>query len=227
MVCEIRVDLIPKDRVSSRLRITCSTDAYEIFAPGWEEINYRERFKVMFLNRNNRVIGIKEISSGGIAGTVVDVRMILQAALGVNASSMILAHNHPSGGLNVSNQDEKITKKIKQSAKIMDISVLDHVILTGEEYFSMADERISQKQEVTMEKRTKEKKQFILVQDVFNPFNPELHKDLTKLCRVTDFNYDYLKEQLRQPMEPCIYRQRYVIQRIRVEQEVVTEDFPY
>lgn len=142
MVCEVRVDLIPRGRVSSRPKITCSKDAYEIFAPGWKEINYRERFKVMFLNRSNRVIGIREISSGGITGTFIDVRLVLQAALGVNAVSMILAHNHPSGGYNVSNQDRKITKKIKQSAEIMDISVLDHVILTEEGYLSMADEGI-------------------------------------------------------------------------------------
>ena len=140
MVCEVRVDLAPKGRIGSRPKITCSKDAYEIFAPGWEEINYRERFKVMFLNRSNRVIGIREISSGGIAGTVVDVRMIMQAALGVNAVSMIVSHNHPSLSYDFSDQDIKLTKKIMKAGKIMDITLLDHVLITEEGYVSMADE---------------------------------------------------------------------------------------
>lgn len=140
MVCEIKVDLYPKAKISQQPQIMCSRDAYETLKVGWSEINYRESFKVMFLNRGNRVIGIKEISTGGISGTVVDVRMILQAGLGVNASSMILAHNHPSGQLEASDADMKITRKIKQASEIMDITVLDHVILTDDTYYSMADE---------------------------------------------------------------------------------------
>lgn len=140
MVCEVRVDLYQRVPSSKLPKIVSSKDAYDLVSPGWEEMNYRERFKVMFLNRGNKVIGIREISAGGLTGTVIDVRNILQAALGVNASSMILMHNHPSGTLQASDADIRITRKIKDAATIMDISVLDHLIFTEEKYLSFADE---------------------------------------------------------------------------------------
>lgn len=77
---------------------------------------------------------------GGITGTVIDVRIILQYALKSNACSIIVSHNHPSGNLEPSNADIQITKKIKEAAKLMDISLLDHLIITtGDKYYSMAD----------------------------------------------------------------------------------------
>lgn len=140
MVCEVRVDLYQRVPSSKLPKVVSSKDAYDLVCPGWEEINYRERFKVMFLNRGNKVLGVREISVGGISGTVIDVRNILQAALGVNASSMILMHNHPSGTLQASDADIRITRKIKDAATIMDISVLDHLIFTEDRYLSFADE---------------------------------------------------------------------------------------
>jgi len=82
------------------------------------------------------------ISQGGISGTVIDVRIILKNALEKLASSIILCHNHPSGTMEASDADMKITRKIKNAAQLMDISVLDHIIIGQNSYISMADEGI-------------------------------------------------------------------------------------
>ena len=94
----------------------------------------------VFLNRANHVLGYLLVSKGGISGTVVDVRIIMQAALRSNSSSIILCHNHPSGNTQPSREDIKVTEKVKDAAKLLDISLLDHLILTSEKYLSMADE---------------------------------------------------------------------------------------
>jgi len=105
------------------------------------QIDYREYFFAVYVNRANRVIGHSLISMGGLSGTVVDQKIIFQIALKVHASGIFLSHNHPSGELKPSNSDIQITKKICESAKILDINILDHVIVTSEkEYYSFADE---------------------------------------------------------------------------------------
>lgn len=99
-----------------------------------------EQFKVVLLSRANKVLGIIQISSGGIAGTVADPKLIFASALKACASSIILAHNHPSGNLGPSQADIQLTRKIKAGGELLDISVLDHVILSSEGYFPFADE---------------------------------------------------------------------------------------
>ena len=94
----------------------------------------------MLLNRANKVIGIYEVSSGGMSGTVADPKLIFSAALKSCATSMVLSHNHPSGNLKPSNADLRLTSKIKAGGELLDIDVLDHIILTSEGYFSFADE---------------------------------------------------------------------------------------
>ena len=96
----------------------------------------------MYLNRSNRVLGVFPASAGGITSTVVDVRILLSIALTTLSTSVILAHNHPSGSLKPSQNDIDITFKIKEAAKFLDIAVLDHIILNGIEnqYYSFADE---------------------------------------------------------------------------------------
>jgi DNA repair protein RadC len=128
--------------VSERPLIQSSLDAYEVFLHNWNDgkIELVEEFKVLLLNHSNRVLQIFSVSSGGITGTVADPRLILATALKVGAISMILAHNHPSGGTKPSRADEELTQKIKGGASFMDIKVLDHIILTSETYFSFADE---------------------------------------------------------------------------------------
>jgi DNA repair protein RadC len=102
----------------------------------------REVFAVAFLNQSNRINHVEIISEGGITGTIADPRVILKKALEENAVSIILCHNHPSGSLKPSRQDEDITKKIKEAAKYFDMKVLDHIIVSDSGYFSFADEGI-------------------------------------------------------------------------------------
>lgn len=107
-----------------------------------EEMNYRENFYISLLNNQNQILGIKLISTGGMKAAVVDVRIILQTALLSHATSIILAHNHPSGQLKPSQADKNITAKIKKAAQQIDVNVLDHLIFSREGYLSFADEGI-------------------------------------------------------------------------------------
>ncbi len=103
--------------------------------------DYRhEVFAVVFLNRANKIISMEIISSGGLTGTVADPRMILRKALEAEATAVVLSHNHPSGNLKPSRADEDITQKIKQAAQYLDITVMDHIIVSEEGYYSFADE---------------------------------------------------------------------------------------
>ncbi|MDX9883613.1 MAG: DNA repair protein RadC [Prolixibacteraceae bacterium] len=122
-----------------KLQINGSADVARIFHPLLGDLPHEE-FWVLFLNRSNRVIDKQMISQGGLAGTVIDVRIILKAAIEKLASAIILCHNHPSGNLQASDADRSITKKIREAGQWMDIPVLDHVIIGNEKYFSFADE---------------------------------------------------------------------------------------
>lgn len=99
-----------------------------------------EVFAVVFLNRSNKINHFEIISEGGITGTVADPRIILKKALEHDAVNLILCHNHPSGNLKPSRQDEELTNKIKEAAKYFDIKILDHLIVSEEGFFSFADE---------------------------------------------------------------------------------------
>ncbi len=103
--------------------------------------NYKfiEEFKILLLNRANRLIGYYSVSSGGISGTIADPRVIFAAALKACAVEIILAHNHPSGNLQPSNADSILTKKLKEAGNLLDIIVLDHIIISDGGYFSFAD----------------------------------------------------------------------------------------
>jgi DNA repair protein RadC len=99
-----------------------------------------EEFWLLLLNRANMVIKKEMISRGGVTGTVVDARVIFKSALENRASSIIMAHNHPSGNLKPSEEDIRITKKIKEAGKLMEISLIDHLIITDSGYYSFGDE---------------------------------------------------------------------------------------
>lgn len=122
--------------------VSSSVDAVDIFREHFddEEIDYRESFFALYLNQANKVLGIKKISECGISSTLVDVRIIMQAALLCNASGIIVAHDHPSGNLKPSGCDIKMTAQIKEAAKILSMNLLDHVILTSDSHFSFADD---------------------------------------------------------------------------------------
>ena len=141
-ISEVKLIYLSKIRASDRPKITSSKDAYDLFVSTWDlnTIEYFEEFKVLLLNRSNAVLGLIAISKGGISGTITDVRIILQAAIKSCASGIIVAHNHPSGNLNPSESDTKITQKIKEAGNLMDIQLLDHLIIASEEnYYSFAD----------------------------------------------------------------------------------------
>jgi DNA repair protein RadC len=143
-VAEVSLTYVTKVKPSDRLTVKCSGDAHKIFFDSWDQntIEHKETFKMLLLNRANKVLGITTISEGGLSGTVMDVRMIFQYAIKGNASGIILAHNHPSGNVNPSESDQKITNKIKEAGNLLDIQLLDHIILTSEReiYRSFADE---------------------------------------------------------------------------------------
>lgn len=122
-------------------KITSSKGVFEIMQPIIGELQHEE-FWVLYLNNSNKVIYKIQISKGGITGTVVDTRIIYKTALEHNATSLILCHNHPSGTLQASDADKQITRKLKEAGKQLDISVLDHIIVTETSYFSFADEGI-------------------------------------------------------------------------------------
>ena len=138
------VQLIYKNKVkaSDRIKISCSRDAYKVFMESWnpETIEFLESFKILLMSRSNAVLGILEISTGGTTGTVSDLKVIFSAALKGNASGIICAHNHPSGNLNPSESDARLTQKLKEAGTLMDIQLLDHLIISTEgDYYSFAD----------------------------------------------------------------------------------------
>ena len=135
--CQVaEVELVYKTKVkpSQRPKITTSVDAYEILQKIWnrDKIELVEEFKVLLLNRSNKVLGVLDASSGGITGTVADPRIILTAAIKANAVGIVLSHNHPSGSLKPSRADEELTVKIREAARFLDMTVLDHIIIPRE-----------------------------------------------------------------------------------------------
>ncbi len=141
-VAEIQLTYKTSVKPSQRPKIVTSKDAYEIFLTTWDasRIEFVEQFKVMLLNRANRVLGIVEISTGSSSGTVADPKIIFASALKANASSLIMAHNHPSGNLAPSQSDIQLSRKVREGGKYLEIQVLDHIIITEEGFLSMADE---------------------------------------------------------------------------------------
>jgi DNA repair protein RadC len=140
-VAEIEITYKNSVRPSERLKITGSKDAFELLKSLWsDKIEYVEEFYVLLMNKANKVLGISKISEGGLSGTLVDPKRIFQTALKTNALGIILAHNHPSGNLQPSEADIKITKKIKDAGFMLDIAVLDHIIIGDDRYYSFADE---------------------------------------------------------------------------------------
>lgn len=120
-------------------KIGSSHDISKVMCPHFADLAHEE-FWVIYLNRGNKIIQKKCMSKGGISGTVADVRLILKEALDCLASSMILCHNHPSGNLVPSIEDKILTNKCRDSALLMDIRVLDHLIFYEQNYFSFSDE---------------------------------------------------------------------------------------
>lgn len=124
-----------------RNKIDSSLKAYQEFKGYFSDLTHEEFF-VLYLNRGNQVLQVKQISIGGTAGTYVDPKIIFKYGMDLAASGIILAHNHPSGQLKPSKEDEKITKKIKQFGELIEMPVLDHLIITDNGYFSFSDQEL-------------------------------------------------------------------------------------
>ena len=144
-ISEVRLIYRTKVKASDRPQVKTSKDAFELFLGTWDQdtIEHVEHFKLMLLNRSNRVLGVAEISKWGLSGTVTDVRVILQYVIKSNASGIIVCHNHPSGNLQSSESDLSLTRKIKEAASLLDVQLMDHLIIIPEvKYYSVADEGI-------------------------------------------------------------------------------------
>lgn len=140
-ISEIKLTYTRKVKASDRPKVSCSSEAYELFKENWDDmtINLFEEFKILLLDRNNQCMGIVPISQGGVSGTIADSKLIFSAALKARACAIILGHNHPSGNLNASPADKSLTNKLIDGGKFLDIPVLDHIILSDENYLSFAD----------------------------------------------------------------------------------------
>ena len=121
-----------------KLQILQSRDAYDVMKSHMVDLSHEEMW-ILLLNRASRVLKKVKMSSGGIAGTVVDLKMILKIALDHQAHSIILVHNHPSGTLKPSEEDIHITNRIQKATKVMDILLADHIIITDRGFYSFAD----------------------------------------------------------------------------------------
>jgi len=121
------------------LKINSSRDAFEYMSPVLMDLRHEE-FWILLLNRNNRIIRRERISQGGMSGTVVDAKHVFKIALQELASSIVLAHNHPSGNQKPSEPDIQLTRQLVQAGKFLDLPVCDHLIISANSYFSFADE---------------------------------------------------------------------------------------
>ena len=136
---EAVVDYKPAE-VAKELQIRSSRQAYLMFKDLiGKEVHEREMFLVAYLNRAHKVLWTEILHIGGITSTLTDVRLIIKKALVGNCTAIIIAHNHPSGAKQPSEGDRKQTKKLKDACGLMDISLLDHIIVTEDDYYSFAD----------------------------------------------------------------------------------------
>lgn len=137
------IELIYRNKLKPEdcLRINDATTAYNILLTAWDinKIELVEQFYIMLLARNNACIGISNISTGGISTCIVDPKIVFGTALKARASGIILAHNHPSGNMEPSQADKYITEKLIEGGKLLDISILDHLLVTPRDYYSFAN----------------------------------------------------------------------------------------
>lgn len=139
---EITIKLKIKNKPTQELAITNSEDAANFARKiiSSDLIEWQEQFVILCLNRANKVMGFYKVSAGGRTGTVADPRNIFTIALNSLATGLILIHNHPSGNLRPSAADNELTRKIKEGGQLLDITIMDHIILTSDSYYSYMDE---------------------------------------------------------------------------------------
>lgn len=142
-VCDVKLTYNTKVKSSERPVIVQAADVYKLlidYVYDKDIIQYKECLKLILLNKAGKLLGVAHISEGGTNETSADIRIIMQAAILGNASSIILAHNHPSGSLKPSAQDDLVTTNLRKAAKLFNITLLDHIIVTDSGYYSYLDE---------------------------------------------------------------------------------------
>lgn len=143
-ISEIELQYKPEMKAIDRPVLKCTDDVYQMFKQHWnmDLIELVEEFKVIFLNRSNAVLGILNVSTGGLTGVIADPRVIFVAALKSGATGLLLAHNHPSMNLNPSKEDIALTEKIKKAGQFLDIQIIDHLIINEKGYFSFVGAKL-------------------------------------------------------------------------------------
>lgn len=137
---EYRIIAIENELNESPVKIIHAESAEKFFRDKWGfDLQVQEACYAIFLDKANHIKGYTLVSLGGITGTVIDTRIILKFAIDLLATGLILAHNHPSGQTRPSDQDIRITKKINEACKLIELTLLDHIILTEKEVYSMAN----------------------------------------------------------------------------------------
>ena len=139
-IAEVSIVYKSNNPMNKKVQIRSSLDINELMQPVFSEfMSHHEEFWIILLSYNNTVLGISKISQGGLAETIIDTRIIFQLALKSNSSKICLCHNHPSGNLMPSTQDQELTRTIVNAGKLMNIEVIDHIILSDGGYYSFAD----------------------------------------------------------------------------------------
>lgn len=139
-VAELKIHYNPKKRTG--VFVSCSADAYKILREMWDNtlLNFQEQFCALFLNQSNEVIGFRVINTGKVAQTTVDINFVFSCAMLCRATTVIVAHNHPSGNLKPGDSDRLITHQLKMGLSYLDIGLLDHLIITERGYFSFKEQ---------------------------------------------------------------------------------------
>jgi len=142
MVNEIEIIYRNPVPYQDRIQIRSSATAYEVLRAMWDlnRMELVEQFKILLLDQKNNCLAVSDIATGGMSSCLADPKVIFATALKARATSLILAHNHPSGNLTLSEPDKVLTRKLKDGGKLLDIAVLDHLIVTPHNYLSFADD---------------------------------------------------------------------------------------
>lgn len=143
-VAEVQLVYKPKIKPADRPQIEGTKQAYQLLYKTWDKnkLELQEQFRVMLLNRACRVLGFYDAASGGTWEVTVDARLIFAAALKANATEIILAHNHPSGDVIPSPEDKALTQRLALCGRLLKVTVLDHIIITRDNYYSFADHKL-------------------------------------------------------------------------------------
>ena len=143
-VAEISLTYRPQIRPMDRPQVSTAKEAYQVLLSAWDKgkIEFIEEFKVILLNRNKRVLGIYTVTTGGLSECLVDTKLVFASALLGCATDIILAHNHPSGNKHPSVNDYRLTKQLREAGRVLGIEVVDHIIVTPDDYYSFADEGV-------------------------------------------------------------------------------------